>query len=433
MRQNKRLKSKERKYGTKKYLSVIGAVAVFALALYFILGGGDLSTPEVSEIKIGKTKPIAPKVVRIFIDNSSSMEGYVLDDSMQYIYALSDLMNIYPGTVTTTINDAVEMNSSTMLTNKLAKHEIQYHGQSLLDSDLKKIIDWLEADQKKSSNRMAVFITDGIMSGTDSQIDNLSEYNKLHKTDLMYAIADKLKGKNMGASIYRLLSDFKGKYYCYNNYHSNKDIHTHRSYYAIVIGKSEQVADFKMKIKSAMDNSKFNFRPINSIHFIEKNALNQDVSIQGDDKIFMEIDSKTNNVRLDEKKVKDYIDIRISSDALENYELDLDTVARKTTVKINNRKFNAANISYDKLSHVISIKIPVSELKEATTKVKISIPYFVPSWIEKESVDDDLYMYNGMPDTRTFLLENFVNGVLRGVRGGNNTELYSKEIVICNR
>ena len=147
----------------------------------------------------------------------------------------------------------------------------------------------------------------------------------------------------------------------------------------------------------------------------------------------MEIDSKTNNVQLDEKKIKDHIDIRISSDALRNYELDLDTVARKTTVKINNRKFNAANISYDKLSHVISIKIPVSELKEATTKVKIFIPYFVPSWIEKESVDDDLYMYNGIPDTRTFLLENFVDGVLRGVRGGNNTDLYSKEIVICNR
>src|SRR5574344_1482590 len=193
MRQNKRRKISKKENGTKKYLSVIGAVAVFALALYFILVGGDLSTPGVSEIKIGKTKPIAPKVVRIFIDNSSSMEGYVLGDSMQYIYALSDLMNIYPGTVTTTINDAVEMNSSTILTNKLAKHEIQYHGQSLLDSELKKIVDWLEADKKKkkASNRMAVFITDGIMSGTDAQIDNLSEYNKLHKTDLMYAIADK--------------------------------------------------------------------------------------------------------------------------------------------------------------------------------------------------------------------------------------------------
>ena len=270
-RSNNRSRSSRRNAHKKvivKYLPflvlIVGVLPICYILWEEIFPPPAPPTPSTQEVFF--TKGAEPQLATIFLDNSASMQGYA--KGIQYLDALADLMSIYPNTEARLMsNSAMVIKKGSDLISKLANDDINYVGQSLLNSDLEYIVSDIEKAYKMKKTKIAFFVTDGIMCGPDSEIRKDSNYNINHRQDLTNSISDVFKGKGLGVSVYRLVSDFKGVYYCYDN--SHKPINALRSFYIIAIGKPEVVSDFKETLIKRQKQSIFKLRPQNEIHFIE--------------------------------------------------------------------------------------------------------------------------------------------------------------------
>ena len=257
-----------------KYISfiilIVGILAICVKVIWDIIFPPPPPPPPPQEVYF--TKGTEPQLATIYLDNSASMQGYV--KGIQYLDALADLISIYPNTEARLMsNSAMVIKKGSELISKLANNDINYVGQSLLNNDLEYIVSDIEKADKMKKTKIAFFVTDGIMCGPDAEIRKTPDYNINHRQDLTNSISDVFKGKELGVSVYRLVSDFKGVYYCYDN--SHKPIDALRSFYIIAIGKPKVVADFKENLIKRQKQSIFKLRPQNEIHFIESKPINQ--------------------------------------------------------------------------------------------------------------------------------------------------------------
>lgn len=238
---------------------IVLAVCAIGVVVYFIHKHGKTGRggQEKDSIAVAgtTTAAVSPELATIYLDNSVSMLGYV--HGRQYLDALADLMSVYPGTEARCVGDSGEViKTGSELISKLTNNAIHYVGQSLLNEDMKRIVGDVKASKKP---KIAFFVTDGIMCGPDAEIRKTPDYNINHRQELTNSISDVFKGKGLGVSVYRLVSDFKGVYYCYDN--SHKPIDALRSFYIIAIGKPEVVSDFKENLIKRQKQSIFKLRP----------------------------------------------------------------------------------------------------------------------------------------------------------------------------
>lgn len=391
-------------------------------------------TPPPSPIQeVFFTKGAEPQLATIYLDNSASMQGYA--KGIQYLDALADLMSIYPNTEARLMsNSAMVIKKGSDLISKLANNDINYVGQSLLNSDLEYIVSDIEKAYKMKKTKIAFFVTDGIMCGPDSEIRKDSNYNINHRQDLTNSISDVFKGKGLGVSVYRLVSDFKGVYYCYDN--SHKPINALRSFYIVAIGKPEVVSDFKETLIKRQKQSIFKLRPQNEIHFIESKPINQYISINAgtDGNVVLSID-KNNTVVYDRSKIKSNTDINfhISFDAFKNYKLSGGDLAKNVQVTIDGTPYKAVTV-VDSLRNAIIVKVDKNRLNGTSggSKVHITIPYFTPAWMASPFVsnDNDLRFKQGRADESTFFFNYFINGIMNGVLSSSGFNIYDRELLL---
>ena len=414
-----------------KYISfiilIVGILAICVKVIWDIIFPPPPPPPPPQEVYF--TKGTEPQLATIYLDNSASMQGYV--KGIQYLDALADLMSIYPNTEARLMsNSAMVIKKGSELISKLANNDINYVGQSLLNNDLEYIV----SDIEKANNKIAFFVTDGIMCGPDSEIRKDSNYNINHRQDLTNSISDVFKGKELGVSVYRLVSDFKGVYYCYDN--SHKPIDALRSFYIIAIGKPKVVADFKENLIKRQKQSIFKLRPQNEIHFIESKPINQYLSINAgtDGNVVLSID-KNNTVVYDRSKIKSDKDInfQISFDAFKNYKYSGIDLAKNVQVKIDGTEYKTEAIA-DSLRNALIVKVDKNRLKGTSdgSKVHITIPYFTPAWITSTIVsnDNDLRFIQGLADESTFFFNYFINGIMNGVLSSSDFNIYDRELLL---
>lgn len=421
-----------------KYLPfLILIVGILAICVYVIPwdkieGTTPLPPPSPEVYSTERTKP---QLATIYLDNSASMQGYV--KGIQYLDALADLMSIYPNTDARLMsNSAMVIKKGSELISKLANNDINYVGQSLLNNDLEYIVSDIEKADKMKKTKIAFFVTDGIMCGPDSEIRKDSNYNINHRQDLTNSISAVFKGKGLGVSVYRLVSDFKGIYYCYDN--SHKPIDALRSFYIIAIGKPEVVSDFKENLIKRQKQSIFKLRPQNEIHFIESKPINQYLSINAgtDGNVVLSIDKK-NTVVYDRSKLKsdkdNDINFHISFDAFKNYKLSGGDLAKNTQVTIDGTPYKAVTV-VDSLRNAIIVKVDKNRLKGTRdgSKVHITIPYFTPAWVTSTIVsnDNDLRFIEGLADESTFFFNYFINGIMNGVLSSTDFNIYDRELLL---
>lgn len=379
------------------------------------------------------TKGTEPQLATIYLDNSASMQGYV--KGIQYLDALADLMSIYPNTEARLMSNSAMVKGSELIS-KLANNDINYVGQSLLNNDLEYIVRDIEKANKTKNTKIAFFVTDGIMCGPDSEIREDSNYNINHRQVLTNSISSVFKGKGLGVSVYRLVSDFKGVYYCYDN--SHKPIDALRSFYIIAIGKPEVVADFKENLIKRQKQSIFKLRPQNEIHFIESKPINQYLSINAgkDGNVVLSID-ENNTVVYDRSKIKsdkdNGINFHISFDAFKNYKLFGGDLAKNAQVTIDGTPYKP-EIVVDSLRNAIIVKVDKNRLKGTSdgSKVRITIPYFTPAWITSTNVsnDNDLRFIQGLADESTFIFNYFINGIMNGVLSSSDFNIYDRVLLL---
>ena len=420
-----------------KYLPfLILIVGILAICVYVIPWkeiGGTTPPPPLTEVYF--TKGTEPQLVTIYLDNSASMQGYV--KGIQYLDALADLMSIYPNTEARLMsNPAKVIKTGSELISKLANNDINYVGQSLLNNDLEYIVRDIEKANKMKKTKIAFFVTDGIMCGPDSEIRKDSNYNINHRQDLTNSISNVFKGKRLGVSVYRLVSDFRGVYYCYDN--SHEPIDALRSFYIIAIGKPEVVSDFKENLIKRQKQSIFKLRPKNEIHFIESKPINQYLSINAgtDGNVVLSID-KNNTVVYDRSKIKsdkdNGINFHISFDAFKNYKLSIGDLAKNAQVTIDGTPYKAETV-VDSLRNAIIVKVDKNRLKGTSdgSKVHITIPYFTPAWLTSSIVsnDNDLCFIQGDADESTFFFNYFINGIMNGVLSSTDFNIYDRELLL---
>ena len=274
------------------------------------------------------------------------------------------------------------------------------------------------------------------MCGPDAEIRKTPDYNINHRQDLTHSISSVFKGKRLGVSVYRLVSDFKGVYYCYDN--SHKPIDALRSFYIIAIGKPEVVADFKENLIKRQKQSIFKLRPQNEIHFIESKPINQYLSINAgtDGNVVLSID-ENNTVVYDRSKIKsdkdNGINFHISFDAFKNYKLSGGDLAKNTKVTIDGTPYKAETV-VDSLRNAIIVKVDKNNLKGTSdgSKVRITIPYFTPAWITSTNVsnDNDLRFIQGLADESTFIFNYFINGIMNGVLSSSDFNIYDRVLLL---
>ena len=418
-----------------KYISfiilIVGILAICVKVKWDIIFPPPPPPPPPHEVYV--TKGTEPQLATIYLDNSASMQGYV--KGIQYLDALADLMSIYPNTEARLMsNSAMVIKKGSELISKLANNDINYVGQSLLNNDLEYIVRDIEKANKMDKTKIAFFVTDGIMCGPDSEIRKDSNYNINHRQNLTNSISDVFKGKELGVSVYRLVSDFKGVYYCYDN--SHKPIDALRSFYIIAIGKPKVVADFKENLIKRQKQSIFKLRPQNEIHFIESKPINQYLSINAgtDGNVVLSID-KNNTVVYDRSKIKSDKDInfQISFDAFKNYKYSGIDLAKNVQVKIDGTEYKTEAIA-DSLRNALIVKVDKNRLKGTSdgSKVHITIPYFTPAWITSTIVsnDNDLRFKQGLADESTFFFNYFINGIMNGVLSSTDFNIYDRELLL---
>lgn len=413
---------------------IVLAVCAIGVVVYFICKH-DKDAEEESEndsvaVAVAPTAAVSPELATIYLDNSVSMQGYV--HGRQYLDALADLMSVYPRTEARCVGDSGEViKSGSELIGKLTNNAIHYVGQSLLNEDMKRIVGDVNASKKP---KIAFFVTDGIMCGPDAEIRKTPDYNINHRQDLTHSISSVFKGKRLGVSVYRLVSDFKGVYYCYDN--SHKPIDALRSFYIIAIGKPKVVADFKENLIKRQKQSIFKLRPQNEIHFIESKPINQYLSINAgtDGNVVLSID-KNNTVVYDRSKIKSDKDInfQISFDAFKNYKYSGIDLAKNTKVTIDGTPYKAETV-VDSLRNAIIVKVDKNSLIGTSdgSKVRITIPYFTPAWITSTNVsnDNDLRFIQGLADESTFIFNYFINGIMNGVLSSSDFNIYDRVLLL---
>ena len=413
---------------------IVLAVCAIGVVVYFIhkhgkTGGGGQEKDSIA-VAGTTTATVSPELATIYLDNSVSMLGYV--HGRQYLDALADLMSVYPGTEARCVGDSGEViKTGSELISKLTNNAIHYVGQSLLNEDMKRIVGDVKASKKP---KIAFFVTDGIMCSPDAEIRKTPDYNINHRQDLTNSISSVFKGKGLGVSVYRLVSDFKGVYYCYDN--SHKPINALRSFYIIAIGKPEVVSDFKENLIKRQKQSIFKLRPQNEIHFIESKPINQYLSINAgtDGNVVLSID-KNNTVVYDRSKIKSDKDInfQISFDAFKNYKYSGIDLAKNVQVKIDGTEYKTEAIA-DSLRNALIVKVDKNRLKGTSdgSKVHITIPYFTPAWITSTIVsnDNDLRFIQGLADESTFFFNYFINGIMNGVLSSSDFNIYDRELLL---
>lgn len=348
-----------------------------------------------------KSQPIGVKQAYLYLDNSESMKGYV-NDIKGYTDVLTQLTHAYNNTKVLLCCDNYKSLDGDLVSEV---KKLRYGGSSLLHYNLQEMLG------KAKSDNIVFFVTDGIMSGKDTDIKGDREWTLSHASDLRLNVKKEFSKKgDVAVSIYQFTAQFNGKYFCYDN--SNAIIQTSRYFYVFVIGSREVVKSFK----ETYVGSNY-FKPTNQLHFIDNLPLSDGIHVknskhQADD--VWEFNLEEINKKADNPKM---MVVTVTSDQFktELNDKQIAELAKYFNVKISGKTIN--EVIYDETNKKYVIMFSPA-LGGSKFSLDIAVPYDMPKWVAASSCSDDLYMIKkGQADNRTFLLEELIDGIRQGKLG----------------
>lgn len=382
--------------------------------------GDSCQCGEKTNDTITETKK-SVKTANLYLDNSQSMKGYTED--MTYINVITQLWQAYPDTKVLKCADrytAIDEKEGSVV-DQLRR--LAYSSSSLLQNDLKQII------SKINEDNIAFYVTDGILSGEANKIDPRRggdpRWTIKNAASLKIQIQNIFKGakeKGIGISIYQFNSNFRGRYYCYNNT-DNVNINCQRYFYVFAIGKPHALLNFKENFVG----QEF-FLPKNQMHLIDPMPLKSNIySSDAQEGNFSKkrLRQKENN--------KDMIEINVKADPFINNFADNDnkektteifkSIAEKFIVTVNGNKIEEPGfkVTYDENSNIFKFLLKPRPDNHQMV-VSVSAPYELPAWVKLSNFfdenDGDRYMMrNNERDNKTFMLLHLIDGIKQGLLG----------------
>lgn len=392
--------------------------------------GYDSSTITVAvpSEEVVETVAALPLQVSFYLDNSSSMKGYLNPGGGMTISGIVDVVNGINGFYNETQNDSAYYVSAKGLkgvdyktfTSDLTSKKTGYSDAFLLDEFLAKIV--TNAVNDSAHNRIAFFITDGIPSGTNAEIAKDRMYNINNRSTLEGRIAaavGKAKSKNYGASVYQFNADFDGDYYDYSNKRTkiSKGV---RPFYVVVIGERELVSRFA---KNADSKNIPNFVPVNSVHMISPvQDLSPTIADLDLEKSSGDLYVINPNEDVDNKTV---VKVVFPFDQLPEYLRDEEALRNAFHVKVDGAEFDGSRFQFNEGKELI---LPIPMTNNSQKKVEIVVENAMPGWVTVSTSRDDSQINTQL--NQTFLLDALINGLKNGVYGTNTNNLASKTFTL---
>lgn len=408
-----------------------------------ILDVAELNDIEISEEDIKaafKVKPDKSPVVHIYLDNTESMKGYInTTDAAQFTSVFTALNDLYSQAGTpinayltsqdkkskVTTVDAVDFDKlrDDLIAHKMKQFTDSYQLKDFFADVVNRIL------KDTVNNSICFFVTDGIPSGSNEQINNSPDrsYNYSSKTELSSDIATALRplaanGK-YGAAVFRFVAPYKGEYWKLNNNHSLVLKDDYRPFYVIAVGYDELLASFVDKVENGLSL----FKPEEQVVFLPQTEELVPLCYY-----MNKIDGKEGHYALN-------IDLFMEEIGEGNVEMYFSTKALPTYLRDTTMLASAIKLEYDTIilkpkftAEKIKFQIPAEE--EVERNLAISILDKMPSWVGHCSSPDDrnLTRDDSNEMNRTFGLDVVITGIQQGIFNKAGEEQAIKKIyTIC--
>lgn len=379
-----------------------------------------------------------PKKVRVYLDNSASMMGYmvpgnkeVLTNDFTKIISLG-IGDFYSGyTIAAyyvnkpvagkgaSLREVSFDDMTSMLTHKNIAKGDAFTMEVLLDS----IISTSIADTLHAS--ISFLVTDGIISGTNSELSKDRKFNLQNKDELKRRIKNvmlKANKNDYAVAIYPLNAKFDGIYHKYDNFTENLK-NANRPFYLIAIGNKALVREYndrKGRELETIDGK--SLLMIDNVGSLIPNIVNANVEDSSDGVM---------NVVPDEDAVKGgYANLKFNYplDRFPDYMRDFSALKEGLKIKVGGKEID--NDLYSMNADQTILTVPV-KIEQGDYKVTVTLSSELPEWVETiTSEDDSSIKTNPAEMGKTFLFEEFVEGIERGVYNLSNSEIRKAEFTI---
>lgn len=403
-------------------------------AIYEIFTSKDLNPAGIPSAMAPVT---LPKKIRVYLDNSASMMGYmvpankeVMTNEFTKIFS-SGIGEYYKGEEIAAfyVNkpkqgagaELVEVPFEDM-TSKLTHKSVPKGDAYTMDGLLTQIVETALADTAHAP--LSFIITDGILSGTDKEIAADRKFNIQNKDELRRRInvaMSKASGKGYGLAIYPFQANFDGTYYTYSNGLVNLS-KSKRPFYLIVLGDKNLVRDFSV-------NGIKNLEPLDGNSMLMIDGVGSLVPNIGNATVEEEVKegAVTRLVIVPSQLQGDYAALKLNFplDRFPDYMRNLASLKEGLQITVGERELDPSTYQINASNTILSVPCRIDM---GDHRVKVELESELPEWIDLVSTDDDSDIKSSL--SSTFLFEEFVEGLQRGIYNLKNSDLGSAEFIL---
>lgn len=368
----------------------------------------------------------------ILMDSSASMKGYSAPNgNRDFTAAIVSLFSA--------VSPEVDIESAYVGAN--AKDEVsiskvekgQYQAQITngkvvtgAGSQLDKII--AKIAEENDEDEVTCLITDGILSGTNSEISANREFNVKNLPLLENRVrlaAKEAKKEGLDFLIYRLVTSFTGNYYDYQN-RVHKLSGVDRPFFIIAIGDKANLQKFDIELRKSSGFKPTHTLATYNMQMAETVKSGSVIKLPGSP----DYSIKPVNSTLVFKKVPQIpvtFKYRINLNALPSYYKDINTL--KSILKLT-YKDAQTSVVVDKSEQIIDVAVFDAALGTYDVTIEfapdflqrcpaylqmcLSADGFIDNWYILSSTNDDRDIENTYEPT-TFALETLVGGIIKGI------------------
>ena len=369
--------------------------------------------------------------LQVYLENSASMKGYSNAGNPNFTAPIIALFNvgdsntrIITGYVGASVSGEAELSvvKRTLFESNLANGKIATAISSPLDKILSLVID------STSLASVSCIITDGILSGSNQEIQRDREFTIKNLPLLEQRIRDAVKGaksKNLSMMIYRMKTKFTGTYYDYKNTHHILSAEE-RPYYMIFFGHRDNLSKVKSRLEGEVSFAPEDmlvsyemgsFEPMTKAMLLKMpgnadvNVITARSTVQIKGNPLIPVDFKA---RLAMNSLPSYYDeIELLENLLRFYYVD-----ESYSSEVDRTDFiHNVNIADETLkTYDVTFQIGNDFISSFSGKriFNLVLPGFADPWYNELSTEDDTNMTVDELD-KTFALKYFIDGMLKGL------------------
>ena len=358
-----------------KYIPIAVAVILCGIIATFLMGGDD-GKYVVSYDEVAPTKPYRPSKVKLFIENSGSMDGYMFDGSelKDAVYSYVSGLSSHSDTTELYFVNSSLFSVNAPLNNVIyAMSPATFHQSpgNKANTDIADIFKMVLSQIEPNS--VNVLVTDGILDLPAGS----SAFFRTKETQIKSIFENYLKvNPNFGVEIFRMSSRFNGNYYYTGG--SVKLTGQQRPYYMFVLGDKQALSAANgIVAKSQIQHGVENYYAYSSYTEVPFVVMNKKKKSKGG----------AFDVRLQKKEAPVIVKVDMQS-TLHDEELlknaNLYAIAfGDSNIKIKSIKDLPKEPDY---THAITVMLPPNASEGNVNMYFCPPPY--PTWLEK--ANDDL-------------------------------------------